>query len=207
MVRLAPARRRFVVLIARYKRVWGAPRPDPGRSIQILLDSVAKISKKILVKITHHRILAPTHVHRSKTAANRLLFVPHSVVTGKDRPMKVVVEHIGAQGKVITATWSAGSQSEPLVWESSGTLYTNYDKDHDVFYISKGSTAPEYAEDDPKFGYLWLRKNDENDAPQGVTVFGLRDVPPQDKESLFSEIAFFLGVSKGDIELRANAIG
>ena len=91
-------------------------------------------------------------------------------------------------------------------WESSGTLYTNYDKDHDVFYISKGSTAPEYAEDDPKFDYLWLRKNDENDAPQGVTIFGLRDVPPQDKESLFREIAFFLGVSKGDIELRANAI-
>ena len=120
--------------------------------------------------------------------------------------MKVIVERENDQGKIITATWSGNTFTEQLIWESSGTLYTNYDKKHDVFYISKGATTVEYSEDDPEFDALWLRKNEENDSPQGVTIFGLRKIPQHNRDRLFERIAAFLGVTKDDIGLRAGIV-
>lgn len=149
---------------------------------------------------------AKTHIYRSKTDDRRLLFVSHNVLTGKNRPMKVVIERVGEEGKIITATWSGGSVSEQLVWDASGALYTNYDTQHDVFYVSKGTSAVEYAEDDSKFEQMWLRKNEETDAPQGVTIFGLKKLPAENREELFQRIASFLGVTSDEIGLRANSV-
>lgn len=147
----------------------------------------------------------PTQVYRSKSDDNRLVFVSQNVVIGKGRPMKVIIERVGEEGKIITATWSGGTGSEQLIWDASGAIYTNYDDKHDVFYISKGKTAIEYAEDDTKFE-MWMRKNEEDDSPQGVTVFGLRKVPKENREELFQRIAIFLGVTKDEIGLRAGFI-
>jgi hypothetical protein len=118
--------------------------------------------------------------------------------------MKVIIERIGSEGKVITATWSGSKFSEQLVWDSSGTLYTNYDDGHDILYISRGPADAEYAEDDPQFASMWLRKRDTDDAPQGVTIFGLKKLPIDQRDELFTRVASFLGVTKDEIGLRAN---
>lgn len=120
--------------------------------------------------------------------------------------MKVVVERVGEQGKVITATWSSPSHTEELIWDSSGALYTNYDAQNDVLYISKGATAVEYASDDEEFENLWLRKNDEDESPQGVTIFGLKKLVQEERDMLFQRIALFLGVTRDEIMLRSNIV-
>lgn len=148
----------------------------------------------------------PTHIYRSKTADNRLLFVSQKVVTGKGRPMKVVIERVGEHGKIITATWSSATHTEELIWDSSGTLYTNYDEQNDVLYISKGATAIEYASDDEEFENVWLRKNDEDELPQGVTIFGLKKLVEEERDRLFQRVALFLGVTKDEIMLRSNIV-
>ncbi len=152
-------------------------------------------------------IEVPTHIYRSKTDDNRFLFVSRDVVIGKQgRPMKVIVERVGSEGKIITATWSGNNFAEQLVWDSSGALYTNYDAQHDVLYVSKGATALEYAEDDPEIANIWLRRNDENDTPQGVTIFGLRKLPKNNRDAIFEKVAAFLSVTKDEVELRANVV-
>lgn len=149
----------------------------------------------------------PTQVYRSKNDDNRLLFVSTDIVIGKGRrPMKVIIERVGTEGKVITATWSGSKFTEQLVWDASGALYTNYDAQHDVFYLSRGGSAMEYAEDDPNFNGMWLRKRDEDDMPQGVTIFGLKNLPRENREALYERIAIFLGVTKDAIKLRINVV-
>ena len=149
----------------------------------------------------------PTHIYRSKTDDNRFLFVSQNVVMGRGgRPMKVVIERTGETGKIITATWSNNSFSEELVWDSSGALYTNYDEQHDIFYISKGSARLEYSEDDPDYEMLWLRRNDDDNSPQGVTIFGLKRIAGDERDNLFQRIALFLGATKDDIRLRAGVV-
>jgi hypothetical protein len=148
----------------------------------------------------------PTQIYRSKSDDRRLAFVSNNVLTGRGHPMKVIIERVGDRGKIITATWSSVAHSEELIWDASGALYTNYDREHDVFYISKGASAPEYAEDDAEFATMWLRKNEDNDEPQGVTIFGLRSLPEEQRMSLFHHVALFLGVTTDEIRLRSNPI-
>jgi hypothetical protein len=147
----------------------------------------------------------PTQIYRSKSDDNRLVFISEKVTTGKGRPMKVVIERVGDEGKIITATWSSGGGGQ-LVWDSSGTLYSNYDEPHDVFYLSRGSAKPEYAEDDPKYPDVWLRKNEEDDVAQGVTIFGLKNRSPEDIDELYQHVALFLGVTKDEVGLRINPL-
>ena len=148
---------------------------------------------------------APTHIYRSKSDDNRLIFVSHEVITGRGHPMKVIVERVDDKGKIITATWGSKNSTEELVWEFSGALYSNYDKMHDVLYISKGITAAEYSEDDTEYASLWLRRNEENDEPQGVTVFGLGKMSDIDRNVIVDRISSFLGVTRDAVRLRANS--
>lgn len=176
---------------------------DDAQRQHILLGHRGLVSAMVAIQST---VEQPTHIYRSDQEANRLLFISHGVVTGKGHPMKVIIEREGDRGKVITATWSGGARDEQLVWDSSGTIYSNYDDGHDVLYLSRGPVATEYAEDDAVFDEVWLRKNEENDTPQGVTVFGIRDYSVEGRTALFAHIAKFLGVPKDEIELRTNSL-
>lgn len=147
----------------------------------------------------------PTAIYRSKSDDNRFVFLSKNVQTGRRSLMKVIVERVGDEGKVITATWGGISYSGQLVWDASGALYTNYDDQHDVFYISKGATTDEYADDDPEFD-MWLRKREDDDTPQGVTIFGLRKFEENEINRIFERAALFLGVTRDEIKLRASAV-
>jgi hypothetical protein len=84
-------------------------------------------------------------------------------------------------------------------------LYANYDDQHDVVYISKEATTGEYADDDTEFD-MWLRKREDDDTPQGVTIFGLRKFDENEANRIFERAALFLGVTRDEIKLRAGAV-
>jgi hypothetical protein len=145
----------------------------------------------------------PTSVYLSKSVTARMLFVSTNVTTGGGHPMKVIIEREGTEGKIITASFSGGKYGGQLIWDSSGTIYSNYDEKHDVLYISNGASSVEYAEEDEEFGeHLWLRHNEETEAHQGVTIFGLKALADASRDALVLRAADFLGVTADSLKLR-----
>jgi hypothetical protein len=116
--------------------------------------------------------------------------------------MKVVVERVSERGKVIAALWSR-SPREVLVWESSANIYSNYDPDGDVLYVSKGASVDEYTDGEDEMG-VWHRRSEDDDTPTGVTVFGVRKWRTKDAAPLIQHIAEYLSIAPGDVDFRVK---
>ena len=159
--------------------------------------------RSVVIMGIQQTIENPTHVYLSKSAGGRFVFRSDHVQTKSGKAMAVVVERDQDRGKVITATphMNTGGQ---LVWESSGSLYSIYDKDGDLFYVSKGAARDAYAvESDEEC--LWFRLADADNAPLGATVFDLRKRWSSRIPELSKLVADFLNVLPTEISLRVDA--
>lgn len=146
----------------------------------------------------------PTEVYEGNTQdSDRLLYLSGNVRSSGGRPLAVVVEKGARFSEVVTATWK---QPVPRValWSSSNDLYTHFDHDHDVLYVSVGPADAAYVEEDPKDDTIWFRHRDSDSAPVGVTVF---DVQRKllTVEDVAGKIARFLGLAETQILDRLQA--
>lgn len=153
------------------------------------------------------RVYEAVRSHPSDGAYKRLQFVSDNVRTASGRSflMAVVERDQDGAGKVITATWK-GSVAGSVFWEAESNVFTHYDKDHDIAYISRGTPREAYAEDDSEFPSIWLRRSDEDDTPLGVTVFEFSHFWSAQKEKLVEKIAAFMSLGKDDIKIRLGGM-
>lgn len=70
---------------------------------------------------------------------------------------------------------------------SVNSLAVNYDRDHDVLYISIGEPVPSYVDDD--FDGVLIRRSYQDDVYSGVTIL---DFSSRDTEKLKLMIPFML---------------
>jgi hypothetical protein len=93
-----------------------------------------------------------THVVVS-SVPRRFVFLSRDVTTASGRPIAVIVERpdsakeASLQGKIITATWKDDIRGK-MVWESNNGLYSSFDDQADILYISRGSAVVSYAVED-----------------------------------------------------------
>jgi hypothetical protein len=147
----------------------------------------------------------PTRVYLSAESPNRFLFHSTDVQTKSGKPLMVVVERQAARGRVITASPHPKPQGQ-MLWESSGSIYSSYDPESDLFYLSKGAATDTYV--NAEEAHIWFRVADSDDTPLGVTVFDLKSFWRENKSDLISKISNFLMTAPKEIELRVeNALG
>ena len=90
------------------------------------------------------------------------------------------------------------AERKPL-WDESNGLYTHFDAEEDILYLSRGPAVDSYArisEHDERF---WFRYSDADDSKTGVTIFGARKMQADDPEDLAKRVADFLGVGRPQV--------
>jgi hypothetical protein len=147
----------------------------------------------------------PIHVYRSNYDIRRLQFVSQNVVTGGGFLINVVIEIQPPLGRVITATPKGKIKGE-IVWDSTFGLYASYDKRSDVLYLSHGDSRPAYAVDDKENERIWLRLNEDDDSPAGVTVFDVAKMSLEERRQLAAKAAAFLHVAPDEVSARIDRL-
>lgn len=142
-----------------------------------------------------------THVYSSHMIG-RLVFVSTNV-NRDDYPMAVVVERVRESGKVVTATWK-GRVSGSVIWDSTNNLYTNFDRDADILYVSRGPAVRAYAVEDEQNPDVWYRFGMEDESHTGVTIFRAREVIGLDRGAQIA--SSFLGISEVQIRERLQTL-
>jgi hypothetical protein len=137
----------------------------------------------------------------SAKVPDRFLFRSDDVQSKGGKAMVVVVERHAERGKIITASPRLNAKGQ-LIWESSGSIYSNYDEDADLLYISKGTAREAYVVDSDEDDRIWYRAAEEDDSPIGVTIFDLRRYWRQRVHELVQLISSFLNVPSAEIEGR-----
>jgi hypothetical protein len=148
-------------------------------------------------------VTEPTHIYAS-SVSGRYLFASQDVQSRAGHPMSVVVVRENERGKILTASIRA-HHSEPLVYSSANSVYSNFDKDADIFYLSKGQAREAYAEDFSDDERLWLRRAEDDGAPIGITAFDFRSHWGTKIDVLINAVSRFLGILPSEVEVRALA--
>jgi hypothetical protein len=138
----------------------------------------------------------------SSHMVGRLLFVSTNVSRG-NYPMTIVVERVQTSGKIITATWK-DRVSGSVIWDSTNNLYTDFDSDADVLYVSRGPAVASYAAEDDQNPDIWYRYAIEDNSHTGVTIFRAKEFIGLSRGAQIA--SSFLGVSELQIRERLNAL-
>lgn len=141
---------------------------------------------------------------------NRLMFVSSNVTNSSGRPMGIVIERIDAtiegtpKGKVITATWRDNTETNyRVLWTATSNLYTDFDNESNILYISIGPSIESYAKENNDNPDFWYRYADRDDAHTGITIFRATCKTLQQILLISSE---FLGISEEQIKDRLDKL-
>lgn len=146
----------------------------------------------------------PTHVYSDKIDFNRYIFVSENITQGMS-PMIVIVERLGDDGKIITATPKRGKRTG-ILWDSDANLVTSIDRESDIFYISRGDIVPSYAIDDEDDPCIWRRYAEATDTPVGLTIFKASKNFAERSAAIIKLISDFIGINESQIETRVNGL-
>lgn len=138
-----------------------------------------------------------TAVYMSSKVPNRFLFKSDEVKSKGGNPMVVVVERHAEKGKIITASPRPNTKGQ-LIWESSGSIYSNYDDNADLLYISKGTARDADVIDSDEDDRIWYRAAEEDNSPVGVTIFDLRGHWRERVQELAGMVSRFLNVPSAE---------
>lgn len=133
--------------------------------------------------------------------SGRFVFVSDEVTTKGGSSMAIIIERDEAGGKVVTATWTR-QRRPPLIWDVSEGLYSHFDADSDVLYLSVGEARESYGEPSEDSLDIWLRYADDNDDPTGVTIFSASAKSKEAIDSLIKVVATHLGISVAPVKRR-----
>jgi len=161
--------------------------------------------RNVIQHVVKETVENPTSVNLSRYGRGRMVFTSANIQSARGKSMGVVVEREDSRGKVITATQMTLPRRD-LVWESAGSVYSSYDRDSDVFYVSKGGAQEAYVNDPEQEAGLWFRQSVDDDSPVGVTVFMFEhNWNPGRLHELAEQIAKFLFVLPSEIEARMKS--
>jgi uncharacterized protein YuzE len=147
----------------------------------------------------------PTRIIRSNYNASRLQFVSDNVLSSGGKPMTVVIEMNPPVGTVVTAS-PRGNIKGKVLWDQTSGLRASYDDRSDIFYISCGGSEPCYSIDDDEDERIWLRFNDLDNKPIGVTIFEAGKLSTDVRKRFAVRAAQFLNMTLEEVNLRMNAL-
>jgi uncharacterized protein YuzE len=84
--------------------------------------------------------------------------------------------------------------------DSTNNLYTNFDLDADVLYVSRGPAVESYAVEDEENPDIWYRYAIEDGSRTGITIFRARQSVGFDHGARIA--SSFLGISETRIRER-----
>jgi hypothetical protein len=137
--------------------------------------------------------------------AGRYEFLSNNVRTRGGRPAVVIVEREKEAGKIITASWK-DKVNKPIIWDSDNELYSNFDSDSDVLYVSRGPAVVSYAVEDESDPDFWFRYSDDDASHTGVTVFNAQEHARTRRDRLVRRISEFIGLADTQIAGRIERL-
>lgn len=145
-----------------------------------------------------------TQVYDSHTAG-RYEFLSNNVRTRGGRPAVVIVEREKEAGKIITASWK-DKVNRPVIWDSDIELYSNFDPESDILYVSRGPAVVSYAVEDETNPDFWFKYSDDDESHTGVTVFNAREYARVRRNILVQRISEFIGLADTQVAGRIDRL-